>query len=82
MDYSEVQRVTAYVMGKTNLRPTLGIICGSGLGGIADELESSEVIPYEEIDGFPECTGEFKTFSSLNVTMDARALVSMVTGIY
>lgn len=51
--------MTAYVMGKTNLRPTLGIICGSGLGGIADELESSEVIPYEEIDGFPECTGEF-----------------------
>ncbi|XP_041378684.1 purine nucleoside phosphorylase-like [Gigantopelta aegis] len=40
----------------TTLRPTLGIICGSGLGGIADELESAQVIPYHEIDGFPECT--------------------------
>ena len=59
VEYSEVQRVTAYVMGKTTLRPTLGIICGSGLGDIADELESAQVIPYQEIDGFPECTGEF-----------------------
>ena len=42
--------------------PKLGIICGSGLGGLADQLDrdTKQVISYKDIDGFPECTGELK----------------------
>jgi purine-nucleoside phosphorylase len=54
--FEEVDRVTQQVMSRTAFRPKLGIICGSGLGGIADELTLAEVIPYDEIDGFPNCT--------------------------
>jgi xanthosine phosphorylase len=32
----------------------LGIILGSGLGGIADALTDAERIPYAELDGFPQ----------------------------
>jgi xanthosine phosphorylase len=32
----------------------LGIILGSGLGGIADALEDAQRIPYAELDGFPQ----------------------------
>jgi xanthosine phosphorylase len=33
--------------------PRLGIVLGSGLGDIADELEGAVAIPYEELPGFP-----------------------------
>lgn len=59
IDADEIQRVADIVSAKTKIKPKLGIICGSGLGQIADELDpvTKEVIPYENIDGFPECTG-------------------------
>jgi xanthosine phosphorylase len=36
--------------------PRLGIVLGSGLGGLADLLEDSVAIPYGEIPGFPTST--------------------------
>jgi xanthosine phosphorylase len=32
----------------------LGIILGSGLGGVADALEGAQRIPYSELEGFPQ----------------------------
>ena len=34
--------------------PRLGIILGSGLGGIADALENATHFPYAELEGFPQ----------------------------
>ncbi|WP_230632969.1 purine-nucleoside phosphorylase [Paenibacillus athensensis] len=39
-----------------DLRPTLGLILGSGLGSLAGELESAVSVPYEEIPHFPVST--------------------------
>src|SRR3989338_9145772 len=36
--------------------PKVGIICGSGLGVLADALQESVIIPYTELAGFPECS--------------------------
>jgi xanthosine phosphorylase len=36
------------------LVPRLGIVLGSGLGGIADALEDAVAIPYADLPGFPE----------------------------
>ncbi len=36
--------------------PRLGIVLGSGLGGLADLLEDAVAIPYAEIPGFPTST--------------------------
>jgi xanthosine phosphorylase len=33
--------------------PTIAIMLGSGLGGIADRLEAAEAIPYTDLPGFP-----------------------------
>jgi purine-nucleoside phosphorylase len=38
--------------GLTSL-PPLGLVLGSGLGGLADEAEDALTIPYSEIPGFP-----------------------------
>lgn len=36
--------------------PRLAIILGSGLGALADRIENAVIIPYREIDGFPQST--------------------------
>ncbi|MDG5799238.1 purine-nucleoside phosphorylase [Marinilabiliaceae bacterium ANBcel2] len=39
-------------------KPTIGIILGSGLGGLVNKIEKEKVIPYKEIPGFPVSTVE------------------------
>jgi xanthosine phosphorylase len=41
---------------KPNFIPKIGIILGSGLGKIAEQIENATVIPYDELPGFPECS--------------------------
>jgi purine-nucleoside phosphorylase len=43
----------AWVHGRTDHAPSVGIVLGSGLAGLADRLERAVVIPYAEIPGFP-----------------------------
>lgn len=43
---------------KPNFAPKVGMILGSGLGIIADQLEDKITIPYEELAGFPVSTVE------------------------
>lgn len=45
---------TAWVRGKTDARPAVGVILGSGLGAFAERLGGATVIPYAEIPGFPQ----------------------------
>ncbi|CAI4228125.1 unnamed protein product [Auanema sp. JU1783] len=40
-------------VGEEKSYAEIGIICGSGLGPIADEVEDAFVLPYEKIPGFP-----------------------------
>ncbi|MFJ7736316.1 purine-nucleoside phosphorylase [Lysinibacillus sp. NPDC097287] len=41
-----------FIMSKTEYRPTIGLILGSGLGSLADEIENPVKIPYSEIPHF------------------------------
>ena len=52
MNYEHVQEAAAYVRSKLAGQPRVGIILGSGLGGIADEIENKVEIPYREIPHF------------------------------
>ncbi len=46
----------AAVRSRTNLVPRLGIVLGSGLGGLADELAGPVAIPFDELPGWPAAT--------------------------
>lgn len=48
----KVRNTVEYIQKKTELRPRIAVILGSGLGAFAQELEDAEVIPYGEIPGF------------------------------
>jgi purine-nucleoside phosphorylase len=45
-----------FVLAKTSLRPRIGLVLGSGLGGFADSLSEGSRIPYAEIPAFPRST--------------------------
>jgi len=44
------------VRTRLNALPAVGIILGSGLGGIADAIASPVRVPYREVPGFPSAT--------------------------
>ena len=49
----EIDRAAEYVRGKTAQKPRIGLILGSGLGELAEAVENPDVIPFEEIPGWP-----------------------------
>ena len=53
MFYEKVKESAQFIQGRTSLRPTTGIILGSGLGSLVDIMEERAVIPYTEIPHFP-----------------------------
>jgi purine-nucleoside phosphorylase len=56
MRYEQVLESAGYIRAITPQQPTLGIILGSGLGGLVDVMEDKTVIPYCEIPHFPQST--------------------------
>lgn len=47
---------TSLIESRTPLRPSIGVVLGSGLGAFADELTGRIEIPYAEIPGWPGST--------------------------
>lgn len=54
----EVAEAVSFIRSRTSHRPTIGIILGSGLGSLADEVIEADIIPYREIPHFPQTTVE------------------------
>jgi purine-nucleoside phosphorylase len=56
--HTRVTQALTHIFLQTDLKPTLGIILGSGLGGFASQVEHATTIPYAEIPNFPRSTVE------------------------
>ena len=52
-DYEKIKAAVAYIRAHVSIRPAIGLVLGSGLGGYADTLEDAVRIPYSEIPNFP-----------------------------
>lgn len=48
-----IREAATAVGSRTKLRPAIGIVLGSGLGGFADSLTGATKFPYQEIPHFP-----------------------------
>ncbi len=52
--YSErLDELEQHVRRRSDLRPRLGMVLGSGLGSLADSIEADCVIPFDELPGWP-----------------------------
>jgi purine-nucleoside phosphorylase len=56
--FEHIQESVSFIMSKTDLSPSVGIILGTGLGRLADSIEKEVEIPYERIPHFPVSTVE------------------------
>ncbi len=55
-EFTRAESAAAFVLSRTALRPRIGLVLGSGLGGFANELAAATRIPYEDIPSFPRST--------------------------
>lgn len=56
MTKDDLRKAADFILGRIGEAPRMALVLGSGLGGLADELESPVAIPYAEIPGFPVST--------------------------
>jgi purine-nucleoside phosphorylase len=54
----QIKTTAQYLLNKTSVRPEVGIILGTGLGGLVREIETVDRFSYEEIPSFPVSTVE------------------------
>ncbi|WP_053364010.1 purine-nucleoside phosphorylase [Bacillus sp. FJAT-27251] len=58
MDKNKIKNAASFLKEKFGGQPQIGLILGSGLGVLADEIEEPVKIPYSEIPDFPVSTVE------------------------
>jgi purine-nucleoside phosphorylase len=54
--FTLAETAAQFILQRTTLRPKIGLVLGSGLGGFADSLLESSKISYSEIPNFPRST--------------------------
>jgi purine-nucleoside phosphorylase len=58
MNFTEIENASKFLREKYGHTPKVGLILGSGLGILADEIENPVKIPYHDIPDFPVSTVE------------------------
>lgn len=53
---TRIEDASAYLLGLGVGSPRVGVVLGSGLGGLVDRLEAAQTIPYAEVPHFPATT--------------------------
>ncbi|GEN33463.1 MULTISPECIES: purine-nucleoside phosphorylase [Aneurinibacillus] len=74
---AHIAEVQAYIASKTDAKPEIGLILGSGLGVLADEIENPTVIPYGDIPHFPVSTVEGHKGQLVIGTLEDKPVVAM-----
>ncbi|XP_035445363.2 purine nucleoside phosphorylase isoform X2 [Spodoptera frugiperda] len=56
--YETLLEIANFLLSRISVKPHIGIICGSGMGSLAESITESESISYEDIPNFPVSTVE------------------------
>jgi purine-nucleoside phosphorylase len=75
--FERIQEAAGAVRRQAPLRPEIGIILGTGLGRLAQQIEVERTIPYGEIPGFPLSTVESHAGRLLVGRLGGRPVVAM-----
>ena len=57
-EFDRADQAAQYIHSKTDVRPQIALVLGSGLGAIADSLAGAISIPYSDIPFYPRPTAE------------------------
>jgi purine-nucleoside phosphorylase len=72
-----IAETVAAIRGRTRANPRVGIILGTGLGGLADRIEVETAIEYADLPHFPLSTVESHTGRLLFGTLGGKTVVAM-----
>jgi purine-nucleoside phosphorylase len=72
-----IDEALAFLRTKTPMQPEIGIILGTGLGGLAKEITPEIVVDYEDIPHFPVSTVESHHGRLIFGTLGKRKVVAM-----
>lgn len=73
----KIKEALAFIRSKTDFQPDYGVILGTGLGALADEIEVAIEIDYEDIPHFPLSTIEFHSGKLIFGHLEGKPVVVM-----
>ena len=77
MTLEQIDEAAEYVRGHTAHRPSVGLVLGSGLGALADQIQKADRIPYQEIPHFPVSTVAGHSGQAVIGQLEGRPVLAM-----
>jgi purine-nucleoside phosphorylase len=75
--FNNIKEAADYIIEKSKIKPEIGLILGSGLGAIADQIENAEHYSYSDIPHFPVSTVEGHAGMLVIGTLEGKKVVAM-----
>ncbi len=73
----QIDEAVTFIRKHTKMRPEIGIILGTGLGGLVKEIKKEIVLDYEDIPHFPLSTVESHSGKLIFGTLGGKKIVAM-----
>ncbi|MFH1626155.1 MAG: purine-nucleoside phosphorylase [Pseudomonadota bacterium] len=73
----EIEDAKEFIVRRTKVTPEIGIVLGTGLGGLVGRIDVSDSIPYENIPNFPRSTVEGHMGNLILGSLAEREVVAM-----
>lgn len=73
----QFKQTADFITQKTNFQPEIGIILGTGLGGLVNEIQIEHELPYAEIPNFPVSTVEGHQGRLIFGTLGGKKVIAM-----
>ena len=75
---TKLEESKKYIIDKIGSRkPVLGIVLGSGLGGLGDQVQDAVIIPYKDIPNFPVSTAPGHKSRLIIGTLEGKEVICM-----
>jgi purine-nucleoside phosphorylase len=73
----QIEEAAAAIRTQAQSAPTVGVICGTGMGALAEKVEGKRVLPYDTIPHFPVSTVESHKGNLMLGTLGGKSVVVM-----
>lgn len=73
----KINQTVTYIKSKVTIEPEVGIILGTGLGGLVREIENQQALEYKDIPNFPVSTVEGHSGRLIFGTLGGKRVVAM-----
>ena len=74
---TQFKQSVEYIKSRTQVEPTIGIILGTGLGGLVKEINVIDEISYQDIPNFPVSTVESHSGKLIFGELGGKKVVAM-----